>query len=48
MIDQISGEQKVSSDFDLVVVNKLNEVIFEVNSFEAKLQSASPINKAMN
>ena len=48
MIDQISGEQSVDSECGLVLVNKLNEVISEVNNIEAKLQSAPPINNAMN
>ncbi len=38
MIDQISGEQEIESECDLIIVNKLNEVILKVNNIEAKLQ----------
>lgn len=44
MIEHIPGSQNVESETDLVIVNKLNDVISEVNSIEAKLQSASPTN----
>ena len=44
MILSISGNQMVESETDLILVNKLNEVISEVNNIEAKLQSTSSTN----
>ncbi len=44
MVKLIPGSQNVESETDLMLVNKLNEVISEVNNIEAKLQSASPTN----
>ena len=46
MILSISGNQTVESETDLILVNKLNEVISEVNNIEAKLQSTSSTNKS--
>ena len=45
MVNQIPGDHPVGSECDLAIINKLNEVISEVNNIEAKLQSASPTNK---
>ena len=48
MILSISGNQTVESETDLILVNKLNEVISEVNNIEAKLQSTSSTNTSVD